>query len=296
VDLDLAQLRALDATVREGTLEAAARALRLTPSAVSQRLRALEVATGRVLLVRSKPVRLTGSGEAVLRLARQIDLATADAVRELGGDADDGRLPSLPLAVNADSLDTWVLPALAPLAGEFVFDLYREDQEHTSALLRSGTVMAAITADADPLPGCTSTPLGGMSYRPMATPGFAARWFPGGPTPEALAAAPVVVFDRKDDLQHRYLRRRAGTLDPPAHYVPASADYVRAVRLGFGWGMVLDLQRDRGDGDLVELDPGGAVDVVLHWQQWKLRSPSLDRVRAAVLDVAATALDQPVRR
>jgi LysR family transcriptional regulator (chromosome initiation inhibitor) len=296
VDLDLAQLRALDATVREGTLEAAARALHLTPSAVSQRLRALEVATGRVLLVRSKPVRLTDSGEAVLRLARQVELATADAVRELGSDADGGRLPSLPIAVNADSLDTWVLPALAPLAGDFVFDLHREDQEHTSALLRGGTVMAAITADADPVPGCTSTPLGGMAYRPMAASGFAARWFPDGPTPDALAEAPVVVFDRRDDLQNRYLRRRAGAVDPPAHYVPASADYVRAIGLGFGWGMVLDLQRDRGGDDLVELDPDGVVDVHLHWQQWKLRSASVDRVRAAVLDAAAGALDPPLRR
>jgi LysR family transcriptional regulator (chromosome initiation inhibitor) len=107
----------------------------------------------------------------------------------------------------------------------------------------------------------------------------------------------VVVFDRKDDLQNRYLRRRAGAADPPAHYVPASADYVRAVRLGYGWGMVLDLQRDRGGrDDLVELDPDGVVDVHLHWQQWKLRSASLDRVRAAVLAAAATALDPPVRR
>src|SRR3954465_8108140 len=204
--MELAQLQALDATVREGTLEAAARALHLTPSAVSQRLRALEVATGRVLLVRSKPVLLSaprkpvrspGSGGAAPRLARQVELAPADAVRELGSDADGGRLPSLPIAVNADSLDTWVLPALAPLAGEFVFDLHREDQEHTSALLRGGTVMAAITADADPLPGCTSTPLGGMAYRPMAAPGFATRWFPDGPTPDALAEAPVVVFDRR---------------------------------------------------------------------------------------------------
>jgi LysR family transcriptional regulator (chromosome initiation inhibitor) len=53
----LVQLRALSTTVAEGTLEAAARALNLTPSAVSQRLRALESVTGQVLLVRSKPVR-----------------------------------------------------------------------------------------------------------------------------------------------------------------------------------------------------------------------------------------------
>src|SRR3954466_5694606 len=189
MDLDLAQLRALDATARGGTLEAAARALHITPSAISQRRRALEVATGRILLVRSKPVQVTESGEVVLRLARQIDLLTADVARELGEETAPQRVPVLPIAVNADSMATWVLPALAPLAGEVCFDLYREDQEHTSALLRGGTVMAAVTADAHPVPGCTSTLLGGMRYRPMCTPGFARRWFPTGPAAEALARA-----------------------------------------------------------------------------------------------------------
>src|SRR4051794_8186160 len=215
MDLDLSQLRALDATVREGTLEAAARALHVTPSAISQRLRALEVATGRILLVRTKPVQVTESGEAVLRLARQIALLSADVSRELGGGTSSEGIPALPIAVNADSMATWVLPALAPLTGEVCFDLYREDQEHTSALLRAGTVMAAVTAEAAPVPGCSSPRLGSMRYRPMATPEFARRWFPAGPSPESLARAPVVVFDRKDDLQHRYLHARAG--DDVAH-------------------------------------------------------------------------------
>jgi LysR family transcriptional regulator, chromosome initiation inhibitor len=291
VNLDLAQLRALDVTVREGTLEAAARALHVTPSAISQRLRALEVATGRVLLVRTKPVRATEFGQAVLRLARQLELLTSEAARELGEGDTEGRT-TLPIAVNADSMATWVLPALAPLAGEYCFDLHREDQEHTSALLRAGTVMAAVTAEAAPVPGCTSTRLGGMRYRPMATPAFVGRWFPEGPTPEALARAPVVTFDRKDDLQHRFLRQGgAGDARPPAHYVPASADFVASVGLGLGWGMVPDLQANSAGAELVELDPAGAIDVLLYWQQWRLRSGSLDRVREAVLAAAARELD-----
>jgi LysR family transcriptional regulator (chromosome initiation inhibitor) len=296
MELDLAQLRALEATVTAGTLDGAARALHVTPSAISQRLKALETATGRVLLVRSRPVQPTESGRAVLRLARQVDLLTADTVRELGDPAGDGDVApvTLPIAVNADSLATWVLPALAPLAGSCAFDLRRADQQHTSALLRDGSVMAAITAEASPVPGCSSTRLGGMRYRPMATTGFAARWFPDGVTTAALAAAPVVVFDRRDDLQHGWLRARADApVDPPQHFVPSSADYVGAVRLGLGWGMVPDLQRvPPDDGRLVELDPAGGVDVVLYWQQWRLRSPSLDRVAAAVLAAARRALDQ----
>jgi LysR family transcriptional regulator, chromosome initiation inhibitor len=294
VDYDLAQLRALDAAVREGTLEAAARALHLTPSAVSQRLRALEVATGRILLVRTKPVQVTESGRALLRLARQVALLTADVTRELSDEDSPGRPTTLPIAVNADSMATWVLPALAPLAGDLCFDLHREDQEHTSALLRAGSVMAAVTADADPVPGCTSVRLGVMRYRPMAGPGFARRWFPTGATPEALSTAPVVVFDRKDDLQHRYLRTRVGPEPaPPIHYVPASADYVAAIALGLGWGMVPDLQVRGGAADLVVLDPTAAVDVTLYWQQWRLRSATLDRVREAVVAAAGRALADP---
>jgi LysR family transcriptional regulator (chromosome initiation inhibitor) len=286
MEWDLAQLRALSVAVSEGTLEAAARALHVTPSAISQRLRALEVATGRVLLVRSKPVRVTESGEAVLRLARQIELLTSDTLAELGGPSAGRAVPTLPIAVNADSLATWVLPALAPLADDVCVDLHRDDEEHTAALLRSGTVVAAVTTDPDPVAGCSVTRLGAMRYRPMAAPDFARRWFADGPTAGALADAPVVVFDRKDDLQHRYLRERlTGAAQPPVHHVPSSADFRTAVRLGMGWGMLPELhtRAHEEDGSLVRVDPTGAIDVVLHWQQWKLRSPVLDRVAQAVV-------------
>src|SRR5687768_15327108 len=108
MDFDLAQLRALDAAVSEGTLEAAARVLRVTPSAVSQRLKALEVAAGRVLLVRTKPVRVTPSGAVVLRMARQVQLLAADTAAVLGAEASPNSRIVLSLAVNADSLATWV--------------------------------------------------------------------------------------------------------------------------------------------------------------------------------------------
>jgi len=311
MDLDLAQLRALSATVAEGTFEAAARALNVTPSAISQRIKALEQSVGRVLLQRSKPVRVTESGEAILRLARNIDLLAADARLALGGGpggaatdsggtgAADGAPAarpapvSIPLAVNADSLATWILPALAALPDSMTFDIQRDDQDHTTALLRSGSVMAAVTAIRSPIQGCTSTPLGAMRYRMMCTPAFAETWFADGVTAAALAQAPVVVFDRKDDLQDAYLRRRAHrSLHPPKHYIPASDDFVSAVRHGLGWAMLPDLQTGAAEerGELVELDRDSAADVHLYWQQWQLRSTSLDLVAEAVRVAAAREL------
>jgi LysR family transcriptional regulator, chromosome initiation inhibitor len=278
VDLDLAQLRALAAVVAEGTFEAAARVLHVTPSAVSQRIRALESAAGRVLVVRTKPVRPTEAGRTVLRLAREVELLAADAAREL--DAPTG-MPVLPVAVNADSLATWFLAALAPLAQEFCFDLRREDQEHTAALLRDGSVVAAVTSQAEPVAGCSSLRLGAMHYQPCASRDFARRWFPGGVDRPALERAPVVVFDRDDDLQDRWLER-FGSPDPPRHHVPATSDFGEAVGLGFGWGMLLPAQIDAIGAEVFDLDPGGGIDVPLFWQRWKIRSSSLDRLTAAV--------------
>jgi len=242
MELDQAQLRALRAAVDAGTLEAAARQLHLTPSAVSQRLKALEQATGQLLLVRSRPVRVTEPGRALLRLARQLDLLTSDAVRELAPELAGPVL--LPLAVNADSLATWLLPALAPLHVEDVrLDLQRADQDVTAALLREGRVVAAVTAAAAPVGGCTSTPLGVLRYRPAAVPAFVDRWFPAGPTAAALGQAPVVHYDEDDDLQRGWLRRRTrGRADPPAHRVPSTEGFVHAVRAGLGWGMLSELQ------------------------------------------------------
>jgi LysR family transcriptional regulator (chromosome initiation inhibitor) len=295
MELDLAQLRALRAAVDGGTLEAAARQLHVTPSAVSQRLKALEQATGQLLLVRSRPVQVTEPGRALLRLARQLDLLTSDAVRELAPELAGPVV--LPLAVNADSLATWLLPALAPLHVEEVrLDLQRADQDTTAALLREGRVVAAVTAAAAPVGGCTSTALGVLRYRPAAVPAFVERWFPDGPTASALGQAPVLHYDEDDDLQRGWLRRRTrGRADPPAHRIPSTEGFVHALRAGLGWGMLSDLQlADPALGaSVVLLDPTAVVDVPLHWQRWKVGSATLDRVSTLVLDGARSALLQP---
>ena len=276
-------IQTLSAVVSDGTFDAAARTLHVTPSAVSQRIKALEQRIGRVLVVRSKPVRPTEAGEAVLRLGQQLALLERETLRELGAERTDDRPTPIPIAVNADSLATWILPPLARVAEResIVFDLVRDDQDHTAALLASGSVMAAVASNATPVPGCVSSPLGRMRYRAYATPAYASRWFPDGLTSEALARAPRIDLDRKDTVQarfHRRISRRAA--DPPRHFVPASADFAVAVRLGLGWAMLPDAHAAAvvESGELVDLAPGRHLDVPLHWQQWNLRSSLIDAV------------------
>ncbi|QZN84364.1 LysR family transcriptional regulator ArgP [Cellulomonas sp. C5510] len=291
-DVDLPQLRALLAVVDEGSFEGAAHALHLTQSAVSQRIRALETAVGQVLVRRTRPAGVTAAGAVYLRLARQVLGLEAEARAAVSAAPGPGR-PVLPVAVNSDSLGTWVLPALAPLADEVRFELHREDQDHSADLLRDGVVVAAITTAARPVQGCTSHRLGVLRYRPVVAAARAGTDFPDGPTPEALAAAPLVVFDRKDDLQDRYLRERGvDPAAPPRHHVPATADFALAVRLGFGWGLLPEADAAAGEreGALVDLDPGRHVDVTLYWQQWTLPTAALRRTGDAVREAAAAAL------
>jgi len=298
-------LETLLAAVDHGTLDAAARALAITPSAVSQRIKAMEQQLGRVLLQRTTPVSPTADGEVVLRHARQARLLDDETARALGAAAGTDAataVPSIPLAVNADSLGTWFLDALALVRAdtEVVFDLHREDQDRTAELLRAGTVMAAVTAEADPVQGCSSVPLGVDRYRAVASPAFVDRYLVGADTERRMTArldtVPLVDYDRDDDLQQGYLRRVLGHAPRgPRHFVPTSADFARAVSLGFGWGMLPEAQCLEGlrTGAFVELTPGRRADVALWWQRWNLASPLLEHVTDAVRTTARDRLHQP---
>ncbi|WP_173922932.1 LysR family transcriptional regulator ArgP [Agromyces sp. Marseille-P2726] len=296
IPFDLA--RTLAVVIDEGTLDAAARRLRLTPSAVSQRIKALEHQLGRVLLVRSKPVRATDAGTAVVRLARQLALLEHDALMEFGVDAPSDRRVSIALAVNADSLATWFLPALARVSERhpIVFDLHRDDQDFTAGFLESGTVMGAVTSQAAAVAGCLVRPLGLMRYQAVAAPAFARHWrLDHGDGREGLAGAPVVDFDRRDDLQRDHLVARGVDPDlPPRHYVPASNDFAAAIKLGLGWGMLPGFQCDAEleRGELVRIG-GAPIDVPLYWQQWNLRSPLLDAIAHELAVEARRALRNP---
>lgn len=295
-ELPADQVRTLLAVVDAGTFDAAAAALHVTPSAVSQRIKTLEQRTGRVLLTRTKPIRPTESGHVVVRFARQLAALERDTQIELGIAAESVPV-RLSIAVNADSLATWFLPALTrvPQSPPVAFDIRREDETHTAALLREGQVMAAVTSSAEPVTGCTVRPLGRARYMPVANPQFAACHLAAGPLERCLPDVPVVVFDRRDELQDQFVRSLAPD-EPGAsrlrHYVPTSEGFRDAVAAGLGWGLVPEPQAEPllQSGALTELAPGQRVDVPLYWQQWKLDVPALALVAETIGLAAAESL------
>ena len=291
MDLPAPQLAALVAVVDHGTFEAAARELHVTASAVSQRIRALESAVGQVLVRRASPCTATPAGATLVRLGRAQALLQAEARTAL--EPDEGRRTELGLAVNADSLATWFRDVLAEAAtwDDTVLRLEVEDQAHSHELLRRGETLAAVTSDPEPVQGCSVEPLGTMRYLAAAAPALLER---SGSREPDWSRLPVVVFNAKDTLQHDLLAEVgvATGHEPPTHRVPTSTDFLEAVVLGLGWGMVPETQLLplEAAGRLVRLRPDRPVDVPLHWQRWRLDSLLLGRVTEAVRRAASTHL------
>lgn len=296
--IDYSAFEAVYAICLDGSFDRAAARLGITPSAVSHRVKALEERIGAALIVRGTPCRATEVGRRVCRHVERIRLLEADlgathpALSAGNGGDQQARAR---VVVNADSLATWCMPALAGFATRtgVLLDIAIEDQDHAKDWLVRGETDAAVTASADPAAGCDVQALGALRYRATASPDFMARHFPDGVTAEALAAAPCLVFDRKDALQDRWLADQIGhPVQPPVHRLPSSTAFVDAAVCGMGWGMNPEpLVADHlAVGSLVDLVPGRVVDTPLYWQVSRLTADLLKELTGSIRRAAREAL------
>lgn len=294
--LDYAALNALAAVVREGSFDRAARALHVTPSAISQRVRLLEERVGCALVVRGQPCRPTDTGRRMCQHMDRVRLLEQELTDALPAMAPEGgmRVP-LPLAVNADSLATWFAPALAAFAAEapVLVELSVDDQDHTAEWLRTGAVVAAVTGTARPPTGCNSEALGVMRYVAAASPAYVARHFAAGVGAGSLAQAPSLLFNTKDELQDGWVRRLCHRhVELPRHTVPSPQTFVTATLAGMGWGMLPEslAATHLAEGSLVELVPETPLDVPLYWQTARAATGLLDGLTRQVRAAARVAL------
>jgi LysR family transcriptional regulator, chromosome initiation inhibitor len=302
--LDYALLSALATVVREGSFERAARALHVTPSAISQRIKLLEERVGCVLIVRGQPCTATETGRLLCRHVEQVGMLEQDLQRtlpKLTGRVAERTPVTLRVAVNADSLETWFVDAMRTFLKEeaALLDVALDDQEHTLDWLRSGEVLAAVTAHAQPVQGCNSVPLGKLLYVAVASPAFVEHHFAHGVTAAALSTAPTLTFNRKDQLQALWMRRLCRReIDAPTHWLPSCHAFLDASLAGIGWAMnpACRAQAHLDSGALVELVPGQRLSVPLHWQHTRLQVPMLSRLSRAVMTASQRALEQPARR
>lgn len=293
---DYRSLQALDTVIKERGFERAANKLCITQSAVSQRIKQLENLFGQPLLVRTVPPKATEQGQKLLGLLHQVELLEEEWL----GDEQNSDTPLLlSLAVNADSLATWLLPALDPVLGELPIrlNIQVEDETRTLERLRRGEAVGAVSLQPQALPSCLVDTLGALDYIFVASPDFAARYFPKGVTRSALIKAPAVAFDHLDDMHQAFLQQHFD-LSPgsvPCHIVNSSEAFVQLAKQGSTCCMIphLQIEKELESGELIDLTPGLLQRRMLYWHRFAPESAIMRNVSDAILSYGRRVLRQP---
>ncbi len=294
--LDNRLIEALALVIREGGFDKAAKALYITQSAVSQRVKTLEEITGQVLVARTTPPRATFAGRKILKHYLQVKRLEDDLLGELK-ETEGKAFTTIALGVNADSIAFWVIDAVHPFLREnkALLKFRVDDQEQTHRMLKDGEVMGCISTLAKPIQGCRIEYLGRMNYRMVSTPAFAEKWFPKGITLKDAVRAPGLIFDRHDELLHKLLHQKFGDVpqELPAHYLPSVEKYGEFITLGHAYGSLPDQQSQTllKTGRLIDLAPDCCVTAKLYWHCWNLKSQVLDELTRSLVRKAKSLLE-----
>ncbi|TNI94056.1 LysR family transcriptional regulator ArgP [Aeromonas allosaccharophila] len=294
-ELDYKLLRALDAVLQEQNFDRAAKSLHITQSAISQRIKQLEQQFAEPLLIRSQPLQATPLGQKLLAHYRQVHQLELELAGELTPDEPQGPI-RISIAVNADSLATWFLPAIAPLLElhPIELNLLVDDESRTLDKVREGQAFGAVSLQPRPLAGCCVDELGEMNYLLTASPAFVTRHFPHGLTREALARTPAVAFDQRDDMHISFMRRHFG-LEPggyPCHTVHSSEAFVAMAEQGLAYCLIPELQirSQLQAGTLVNLSPDHVLTECLYWHRWVLEKGVHKQLSLRLIDHARSQL------
>jgi LysR family transcriptional regulator (chromosome initiation inhibitor) len=275
--IDYRALAVLDAVASHGSFDKAALALGITQSAVSQRIKALEDASGRLLIIRGQPAVPTGLGQRLIVHHRNVKLMEASLDIDLGNSVS---MPEIAIAIDADSLATWFPDTLSALLAppRCQLDVRLADSDSALQMVRDGSVFGCVAAESgtaiDAAAATSVTPLGTLRYVCVATPVFAGHWFGDGFIAEAVQLAPAVVGQH--GLLARFLAEQLNMREPfPHHTLPVEAARRGCVQDGLAYGLMPQrlaaqaLATDR----LVDLMPGSTLDVPLSWHAWTLDTP-----------------------
>jgi LysR family transcriptional regulator (chromosome initiation inhibitor) len=307
--MDTKAVEAVAAVLETGGFEKAAEKLNITQSAVSQRVKLLEARLGQPLVIRTTPTRATAAGQAVLAYYRQVAMLEHDLLRTLGGQLSGAELGGhlwgeIAIGVNADSLDTWFFDAFLNIIHDMqmAIELVVDDQDHTLKLLEDGMVLGCVSTSDKAVPGCRIVPLGYERYDLLATPSFQHTYFAEGVTAAAIARAPAVLFNKKDDLHAQHLKALLAAnataitaLDRfPCHYVPSVQRFLALILAHGAYGLAPRRQAAPylKSGDVVALQPDQPCMVPLYWHVWRINAQLADQLTKLIVRTARACLIQ----
>ena len=294
--LDYKLLQALASVIEEQSFERAANALYITQSAVSQRIKQLEQNIAQPVLIRSQPIRATEVGKKLVKHYHQVMQLEADLLPNIFPDTPQSPI-TIHLATNADSLATWLIPALAPTIKTKLIEINMlvADEQHTIEKLKDGEAFGAISLQEQPIKGCQMTRLGDLNYILVASPEFRDTYFETGINRESLQYAPGIAFDQKDNMHIRFIEEQYGLKESeyPLHTMRSSEAFVAMAKHGAAFCLVAELQikQELQDGSLINLLPDYKLTETLYWHHWILLKGVHKTVSDVIIEQGQKVLD-----
>lgn len=273
-NLDYKLLHALYEIIQEQSFEKAANKLHISQSAISQRIKQLEQFVSKPVLIRSQPIELTEVGENLLAHYQKVQLLEHDLKSSLTSEQED--YVAISIAINADSLASWFIPALSHLMKneKFTLDLQVTNETRTQMLLQEGKVSAALSSMGKSVSGCRVQELGKIDYIFCASPSFIARYFKNGVNQTSLKHAPGVLFDQQDSMHTDFIEAnyQVKRHQYPCHRVRSSEAFVTMALEGVACCLLPHTQANQylNSGELVELAPEYRIQQTLYWHSWVL--------------------------
>lgn len=293
---DYEAMAALAQIIEAQSFQKAADKLFITQSAISQRIKSLEVHYGEPVLIRTPPYRATDLGLVLLGHYERVRLLESSLQEALHHSAVQHPFS---LAISRDSLATWFMPVmhhLHTISPTLLYKIVADDQELTLNYLKNGLVSACASSVSRPLSGCKTDFLGYFDYILVATPEFSSTYFAGVAPDIAFASAPTIVFDHQDHLHTHYLEKYFHLSDMafPHHTIPSVSGFKQLVCNGYAYALIpqLDVIDELEQGTLIQIFSDKVWEMPVYWHTWAIETPQYKLINETIRNVARGLLRQ----
>jgi len=290
--LDYKGLEALYTVQELQSFEEAAKKLHITQSAISQRIKNLEILYGQPLLNRTLPYRATSLGQQLIGHFTRICLLESELEKQLSA----VNKPSIAIALNRDSLETWFMDVIkkTDIFNQIALKVIADDQEKTLEYLKTGQVSACLSTSEKEIMGGKVQFLGDMEYVLAGSPEFVNQHFMKANPKECLAKAVALKFDHHDTLHERYMEKFFGLNGKELNYhiLPSVLGFKQFVLLGYGYGLIpkIDIVNELKKKQLVKVYDK-TWKIPLYWHYWEVESSLYRKFNEEMIQHAKHRLD-----
>lgn len=294
MQFDYKGVEALYTVIQTQSFEEAAQALCITQSAVSQRIKNLQIYHGDALLIKELPYRATEYAEKLLIHYKKVVLLEKELESVMASEIEPFKLS---IAMSRDILETWFIDSIkkSSFLDGVVFDITSVDQELTIDFFKRGEVLACFSTAKKPLPGCLSDFVGNMRYVLVATPQFKSKYFKTGKHKSYLLRAPTIKYDNHDFLQDRYLEKYFNIYDErPCYYtLPSIKGFREFVLADRAYALIpeIDIIFYLNSGKLVNLFPDKVWNMPIYLHHWVLNHTLYQEAIHHIFEVSSKRLN-----